>query len=113
VLDFGYINDSLYFFVDPNYKYLKPSKIYSYPCKTGDFYFSDFGGCEIENVDTTITVQAGEFKCIKYRFYATNSQGVGFEDYHYCSPGVGLIKIEKYENSYSQQEVFIKNMKQN
>lgn len=109
VYDFGYLNDSLNGFVDPNHKFVKPFLLYSYPCKTGDFYLSNFGMCVVKNIDTTITVQAGTFKCIKYKFYVTMGGGNGFEDYHYCSPGVGLIKIEHFVNSYSQQDIFIKN----
>ena len=107
IFSLGYINDSLFSYVDPNYK-LKHYLIYTYPCNVGDLYLSDFGLCNVENIDTTITVLAGKFKCIKYKFHATNERGVGFEDYHYCSPGVGIIKIEHFENSFSQNEVFIK-----
>jgi len=107
IFSIGYINDSLFSYVDPNYN-LKHYLIYTYPCKAGDFYLSNFGICKVENIDTTISVQAGKFRCIKYKFYARMGAGNGFDDYHYCSPGVGLIKIEHFENSYSQDEVFIK-----
>jgi hypothetical protein len=108
VLDFGYINDSLFIHVDPNYTFLKPYLIYSYPCQKGDFYFGAFGACKVVNIDTTITVQAGTFKCIKYKYYTRIETGEGIDNYHYCSPGVGLIKIETYQNSYSQLDVFKK-----
>ncbi|MBX3042827.1 MAG: hypothetical protein KIT33_11900 [Candidatus Kapabacteria bacterium] len=107
IFSFGYINDSLLSYVDPNYK-LNHYLIYTYPCNVGDFYSSDFGLCKVENIDTTITVRAGKFRCIKYKFYARMGTGHGFDDYHYCSPGVGLIKIEHLENSHSQKGVFIK-----
>lgn len=108
VTDFAYINDSLFCYVDPNYKYLKPSPVYLYPCKTGEIYLTDFGMCKVENNDTTITVFAGKFKCVKYQFSALMGEGNGFEYYHYCSPGIGLIKTEYYHNSYSEPDVYSK-----
>lgn len=108
ILSVAYFNDSLYSYVDPKYPHLKPYLIYAYPCKLDDHNFGLFGGCKIENIDTLITVQAGKFRCIKYKFYATMGAGNGFEDYHYCSPGVGLIKTELFRNSFAQHEVYIK-----
>jgi len=108
VIDLGYINDSLFTGVHPNYQYLKPYPLYNFPVKNNDFYSSDFGLCSVENIDTLISIHLGNFHCIQYKFFARNELGVGFNHYHYCSPGIGLIKIEKYNNSYSNQDKYIK-----
>ena len=100
----------MYVYVDPTYSYIKPSLLYSYLCNLGDCYPAEIGGIGVvENLDTTITVQAGTFNCIKYKFSARrNETGAGFNHYHYCSPGVGLIKIEKFESRYPFIDFFIK-----
>ena len=43
------------------------------------------------------------------KYFARFESGYGFNNYHYCSPGVGLIKIEGYWSSFSNTELFIKN----
>lgn len=108
VYDFGYNQDSLFAFVDPTNQYLKPSPIYAFPCSVGDIYFSDLGLCRVENTDTMIRITSGNYHCIKYKFYHRNELGEGPNNYHYCSPGIGLVKIERYHNSYSNLDKFVK-----
>lgn len=106
--DLGYYHDSLFANVDPRNENSKPSPIYAVPCTAGDVYFSDFGKCRIINTDTLISIKSGTFRCIKYEFSALVQNGQGFKNYHYCCPGIGLVKMESFYNSYSNLDKYVK-----
>lgn len=67
--------------------------LFKYPASVGDSYGY---GRKIGAVDTTITVPAGTFKCVKYMSY---SNGNLYYDDYICY-GVGLIKSVNYYRDY-------------
>lgn len=66
--------------------------IYKYPTSAGEQYLSEQTNCTVASLDTLISVAAGSFHCIWYRF---TTYGMNYRD-EYISPGVGLIKGISY-----------------
>ena len=67
-----------------------------YPCNIGDTYLFTFGRpntVTVTSLNEKVTVEAGEYSCIKYHFeYYPSSPYVNI----YVKPGLGIIKQESF-----------------
>ena len=52
----------------------------------------------VESTNSPVTVAAGKFSCYKnhFRYYLLSDNSLYFEEFHYYSPNVGMIKKEQY-----------------
>jgi len=70
--------------------------VYKYPAVVGDNYVASYyiDSITVQNIDTNITVPAGQFSCYEYHI-----NEMGFYIYlSYFSPGTGKIKTISYTN---------------
>jgi len=70
-----------------------------YPCNVGDSYVFIFGrplNVTVTSLNEKVTVEAGTFSCIQYRFRYTPTSPYS---YTYVAPGVGIIKSDGFQES--------------
>ena len=73
------------------------SLYYKFPCKAGDIYNVTIGRppavASVLSTNDTVTVEAGTFNCILYRF----EFDIDHFSNTYIAPGIGIIKHEFFE----------------
>lgn len=69
--------------------------VWKYPATIGDVFIIGFDTVTTVSIDTSITVPAGTFVCINYR-WKDNFEPNRIYQYHFLSPGVGYVCAEEY-----------------
>lgn len=120
VMDFGYVKqlftnrqDGLYFSL-PNQ--FSPQLAFKYPVEKGYIYNYETGSLAIVSTDTSITVPAGKFSCIKYYMEVKGNGILSSYAYIFMSPQIGIIKSERYAKKksgkfYKASEAVLKSYK--
>ena len=90
----------------------KPAVFFQYPVEKGATYTVEYGTEEIPSsnikvVELTekVKVPAGEFSCVKYE--STSVETKQLDSVFYVSPGVGLIKMESYDETEKGQLLMV------
>ena len=90
----------------------KPGVFFQYPVEKGATYRVDYGTEEIPPSDIKVVeltakvkVPAGEFSCLKYESYHVETDQL--ENVFFVCPGVGLIKMESYDETEQGQLVMV------
>ena len=78
------------------------SLLYRYPVSAGDQYSTIGWQIHVGTTDTSITVPAGTFHCIRYEFYQSSSTSKSYEYYdNYLCPQVGeVLDVSYFADSY-------------
>lgn len=68
---------------------------FKYPAEIGDTYMCGSDTTTIESLHDSLSVPAGIFVCVNYRWGEDDGPGRIYQ-YHYLSPGIGVVKYEEY-----------------
>ncbi len=81
------------------------SLILKYPVSIGETFLSGIDTFQIKSTNEQISVPAGNFSCCHYE----NTGNSINKTIYYCTPGVGIIKIEAYaKNSQNNFSLILK-----
>ncbi len=69
--------------------------VWKYPATVADTFKFGIDTVTIESIHDTVTVPAGTFVCLNYKWVDNEDPGRVYQ-YHYLSPGVGWILGEEY-----------------
>ncbi|MEW5796869.1 MAG: hypothetical protein AB1772_10990 [Candidatus Zixiibacteriota bacterium] len=75
--------------------------LFKYPAAVNDTVFFGSDTSTVESIHDTITVPAGTFECINYKWVGSRDEDRAYQ-YHYFSPGVGHVKTDEYYRTTSE-----------